>query len=192
MSCVPAVDGAVRPNNEREQVVRPHQPRIGPAHLGDQLVAVPPQHNAIRSEEAARYAASDQTECGQPLHKQARLSRRARHADGSGGAAQASARSAQEQAAERGQRARCRSHGVEQVLGAAGDKDSPGPRQLGPRRARQRQVEDDKHEWSDDAHGDAKKHGRRAALERHRRRAPNGGAQHSRPESSRVQHRSAA
>ena len=36
----PAVDSAVRPHDEREQVVRPHQTRVGPAHLGGQLVAM--------------------------------------------------------------------------------------------------------------------------------------------------------
>jgi hypothetical protein len=67
----PAVDGAVRPHDEREQVVRPHQPRVGPAHLGAELVAVPPQHDAVGGEEPARYAASDQTKRGQLLRKQA-------------------------------------------------------------------------------------------------------------------------
>ena len=58
-------------------MVRPHQARVGPAHLGGQLVAMPPQDDAVGSEEAARNAASDQTKRRQPLRKQAGLGRRA-------------------------------------------------------------------------------------------------------------------
>ena len=125
----PAVDSAVRPHDEREQVVRPHQTRVGPAHLGGQLVAMPPQDDAVGSEEAARNTASDQTKRRQPLRKQAGLGRRARRAGSGRGTAQAYPRPAQEQAAERGQRARRRSHGVEQVLGAADIGGIGGTRQ---------------------------------------------------------------